>query len=74
MINVNDVDISNRDTDVMYYEKNRENISYEMNESELERYHKNILLQQKNEERRMNRLQNKIQLLVGIMNYYIKDY
>lgn len=57
LINVDDVDISNRDTDVMYYEKNRENISYEMNESELERYNKNFLLQQKNEEKRLNRLQ-----------------
>lgn len=56
LINVNDVDISNRDTDVMYYEKNRENISYEMNESELNRYNKEFLLQQKNEEKRLNRL------------------
>ena len=57
LINVDDVDISNRDTDVMYYEKNRENISHEMNDSELERYNRNILLQHKNEEKRINRLQ-----------------
>ena len=41
----------------MYYEKNRENISHEMNDSELERYNRNILLQHKNEEKRINRLQ-----------------
>lgn len=56
LININDVDISSRDKDVMYYEKNRENISFEMNQSELEKYHNNILNQNRNEKKRLNKL------------------
>lgn len=56
LIDITKVNIKDRDTNILYYEKNRENISYEMNESELLNYNKNILKTNKMEEDRINRL------------------
>ena len=57
LINVNEVNISNRDTDVKYYEKNRDNVSYQMSESDLIRYKKQVNKSKQKELRRLQRLQ-----------------
>ena len=56
LINVNKINISNRDTDVKYYEKNRDNISYEMSESDLIRYKKEVNKLKQKELKRLERL------------------
>jgi len=56
LIDITKVNIKDRDTNILYYEKNRENISYEMNESDLLHYNKKILKTNKIEEERINRL------------------
>ena len=57
LINVNQINISDRETDIMYYEKKRENISYDMSETDLLRYKDQINKSKQKEQRRLNRLQ-----------------
>ena len=56
LINVNEINISNRDTNVKYYEKNRDNISYQMSESDLMKYKKQVNKSKEKESRRLHRL------------------
>ena len=57
LINVNQINISDRETDIMYYEKKRENISHNMSETDLLRYKEQINKSAQQEKRRLNRLQ-----------------
>ena len=57
LININEINISDRETDIMYYEKKRENISYDMNNTDLLRYKDQINKSKQKEQRRLNRLQ-----------------
>ena len=62
LININKIDISNR-KDIIYYEKDRENISYEMNKSELMKYNMNLENNKKKENRRLKRLKQNDNLI-----------
>jgi len=62
LININKINISNR-KDIIYYEKDRENISYEMNKSELIKYNMNLENKNKKENRRLNRLKQNDNLI-----------
>ena len=42
LINIKNIDISNRNKNIIHYEKDRENISHEMNKSELIKYNINL--------------------------------
>jgi len=57
LINTNKINISNRETNIMHYEKGRDNISHNMNETDLLRYKQQVTKNNKKENRRLNRLQ-----------------
>ena len=69
LINVNSINISNRSSDLNYYERSRDNTSFELNESDLLKYKNQITRQKKKEERRIRRLQREDSKIQDTYNY-----
>ena len=69
LINVNSINISNKSTDLNYYERSRDNTSFELNKSDLLKYKNQINRQKKKEERRIRRLQREDTKIQDTYNY-----